>query len=137
MIKGSCLCGEVQFEMDLVPLIVNCHCSMCRKHHGTPFGTFASVRLQEFRFLGGEDHIQRYESSPGNFRQFCRICGSPVPIVYPDGGTVTVPAGLLDDDPGVRPALHLFVGSKAPWWEITDGLPTFEDWVPGFGPDDA
>ena len=56
--------------------------------------------------------------------------------MYPDEGTVTVPAGSLDDDPGVWPALHLFVGSKAPWWEITDELPTFEDWVPGYGLDD-
>ena len=137
MIKGSCLCGGVRFEADSIPLIVNCHCSMCRKHHGTAFGTFASVPLQEFHFVKGKDLIDRYESSPGNYREFCRVCGSPVPIVYADGDTVTVPAGLLDDDPGVRPALHLFVGSKAPWWEITDDRPTFEDWVPGYGPDDS
>ena len=37
-------------------------------------------------------------------------------------------------DPAVRPALHMFVGSKAPWWEITDELPQFEEWVPGYGP---
>ncbi len=43
--------------------------------------------------------------------------------------------GLLDDDPQVRPALHIFVGSKAPWWSITDDAPQFEEWVPGFGPD--
>ncbi|MEE8165137.1 MAG: GFA family protein, partial [Myxococcota bacterium] len=44
--------------------------------------------------------------------------------------------GLFDDDPGVKPALHMFVGSKAPWWEIGDDLPQFEEWVPGYGPDD-
>lgn len=48
--------------------------------------------------------------------------------------TVSIPAGLLDDDPGVRPKLHVFAGSKAPWWEITDGLPQHEKWVPGFAP---
>jgi hypothetical protein len=47
---------------------------------------------------------------------------------------VNIPAGLLDDDPVVRPTLHVFVGSKAPWWEIADGLPQHEKWLPGFGP---
>ena len=47
---------------------------------------------------------------------------------------MSIPAGLLDDDPGVLPKLHVFAGSKAPWWEITDGLPQHEKWVPGFSP---
>jgi hypothetical protein len=51
-----------------------------------------------------------------------------------DGKLYFIPPGLLDDDPGVKPALHMFVGSKAPWWEITDDLPQFEEWVPGYGP---
>jgi hypothetical protein len=54
----------------------------------------------------------------------------------PCTGTVSLGAtGLLDHDPQVRPALHMFVGSKAPWWSITDDAPQFEEWVPGFGPD--
>ena len=34
-----------------------------------------------------------------------------------------VALGTLDGDPGVRPSLHIFVGSKAPWYEIADDLP--------------
>ena len=48
--------------------------------------------------------------------------------------TVSIPAGLFDDDPGVRPKLHVFVRSKMPWVEINDGLPQYETWVPGFEP---
>ena len=66
MIKGSCLCGGAHFEPDRIPLIVNCHCSMCRNYHGTAFGAFPSVPLEEVRFLEGEDRIERDESSPGN-----------------------------------------------------------------------
>lgn len=135
MVKGSCLCGGIQFEADSVPLMVNCHCSMCRKFHGAAFGSFAFVPFDDFRFLDGQDLIQLYESSPGGHRGFCRVCGSSVPVLPPQPEEVCIPAGLMDDDPGVRPALHLFVGSKAPWWEITDDLPTFEDWVPGYGPE--
>jgi hypothetical protein len=43
---------------------------------------------------------------------------------------VGIPAGLLDDDPGVRNTEHIFVGSKAPWWEIRDDTPQHEEWPP-------
>jgi len=33
--------------------------------------------------------------------------------------------GTLDDDPGVTPLFHVYVDSKAPWYDITDSLPQF------------
>lgn len=130
---GSCLCGGVRFACDTVPMMIHCYCGMCRRAQGAAFGTFANVRSDAFRLLSGEDQIGRYESSPGCFRQFCRTCGSPLPVRQPGDEVVGVPAGLFDDDPGARPSLHLFVGSKAPWCEISDDLPQFERFVPGFG----
>ena len=76
----------------------------------------------------------RLKSSPGSFRKFCRTCGSMVPGQAPYLATVSIPAGLFDDDPGVRPRLHVFTSSKAPWHEITDDLPQHPKWVPGFEP---
>lgn len=137
MVRGSCLCGGIRFEAKSIPLITTCHCSMCRKAHGAAFGTYASVPSAELRFVEGEELIASFESSPGYRRSFCRVCGSNAPAQAPDGKTWMVPAGLLDDDPGARPALHMFVGSKAPWWEIDDELPKFDTWVPGHGPDDG
>ncbi len=137
MVHGSCLCGGVQLEVVKVPLIVLCHCSICRKANGGAFDSGAAVPAQDFRLIKGEDLIQPYESSPGVHRCFCRVCGSRVPSTARDGELYFVPAGLLDDDPGVKPALHIFVGSKAPWWHITDDLPQFEKWVPGYGPDNS
>ncbi len=61
---------------------------------------------------------------------FCRVCGSILPRVGADP-IVGIPAGALDDDPGGRPRLHFFVGSKAPWYEIRDDLPQFESYPPG------
>lgn len=137
MVRGSCLCKGVQFEATEVRLIVLCHCSMCRKANGAAFESGAAVPSADFKLTKGEDLIQTYESSPRNRRAFCRVCGSRAPSSSADGKLYHVPAGLLDDDPGVKPALHMFVGSKAPWWEITDDLPQFEKWVPGYGPDDS
>jgi hypothetical protein len=130
MINGSCLCKGVRFEADRIVFFGHCHCSMCRKAHGAAFATFAGVPVKSFRFLAGEELIQRYESSPGNHRAFCRTCGSNVPAVSGDGRMVFVPAGLFDDDPGARPKMHIFVGSKAPWWEIRDDLPQHAEYPP-------
>jgi len=137
MVRGSCLCGGVRFELFEVRLITLCHCSKCRKANGAPFESSAFVPSEHFRLLEGEDRVQSYPSSPGTRRAFCRVCGSRTPFPAPYGRHVVVPAGLLDDDPGVKPALHMFVGSKASWWEIGDGLPQFEEWVPGYGPGDS
>ena len=38
-----------------------------------------------------------------------------------------IPMGSLDDDPGIRPMRHIFVGSKAPWLAISDALPQFAE----------
>jgi hypothetical protein len=137
MIRGSCLCGGIRFEAAEIPLIVYCHCSKCRKANGSAFEAGAAVRSQDLRFNAGMDLIQSFESSPGVRRGFCRVCGSRAPSPSRDGASYFVPAGLLDDDPGETPALHIFVGSKAPWWTIDDDLPKFDTWVPGYGPEDS
>ena len=98
------------------------------------FATYAHVEKAKFRWLEGEQLVSQYESTPGSFRAFCRNCGSLVPGQAPYLATVSVPAGLLDDDPCVRPRLHVFTSSKAPWWEINDELPQHPKWVPGYQP---
>jgi hypothetical protein len=134
MIRGSCACGGIKFEVDEVLALTTCHCSICRKLSGSAFAAYAHVSKRKFRFISGEDLITHYESTPGSTRGFCRVCGSAAPGQAPYLPTVSVAAGLLDDDPGVRPMLHVFVSSKAPWWEITDNLPQHEKWVPGYEP---
>jgi len=129
MLTGSCLCGGVRYEID-GPLddARNCHCSMCRKAHGAALRSRASVRAWEFRWTRGEELITWYVSSPGTRRGFCSRCGSPLLSRFPDRPDVYgLPLGCLDADPGVRPAMHLFVGSKAPWFEISDALPRYSD----------
>jgi hypothetical protein len=36
-----------------------------------------------------------------------------------------LPLGTLDDDPGIRPQMHIYVASKASWFTISDDLPQF------------
>lgn len=125
MITGSCLCGSVRYEIrSVVGDPSHCHCSMCRKVHGAAFGTYARVPLSEFSWRSGEESVVTYHSSPGVRRTFCRRCGSTLQYVTdtePDSFALAL--GTLDDDPGVRPTHHIFVLSKAPWYDITDDLP--------------
>jgi hypothetical protein len=128
-VKGSCLCGGVRYEVDgAFGAVVNCHCSMCRKATGAAFRTRAVVSTAAFRWLAGESLVSRYESSPGNIRTFCRICGATLATFFRDHPEqIGLPLGTLDADPGVRPSAHVFVDSKAPWFEITDALPQFAE----------
>jgi hypothetical protein len=126
MITGRCQCGAVAWRLDgEVTFISHCHCSICRRIHGAAFGTFAHGDATVFHWVRGADSIARYESSPGVFRAFCRVCGSQVPVIERE--QVCIPAGGIDGDPGVRPSRHIFVGSKAPWYEITDRLPQYHE----------
>jgi hypothetical protein len=132
MLRGSCPCGGVRYEIN-GPLrgVLNCHCSMCRKAHGAAYRTRASVKAADFGWVQGEELVTYYESTPGNHRGFCRVCGSPLISRFDFDPTVYgVPLGALDDDPGKKPKLHVFVAHKAPWHDITDELPQFAELPP-------
>jgi hypothetical protein len=132
MIRGSCLCGGVRFEIARVsgPFEL-CHCSRCRKASGSAFVPWLGVLREDLRFLQGEELIRRYEAplraKPPPYRaSFCARCGSPVPDPGVEGPLIEVHAGVLDDDPGLRPERHILVEAKASWFAISDALPRFD-----------
>ncbi len=126
---GSCLCGAVAFEVHgPVHLLSHCHCSMCRKFSGAAFLTFARASRGLFVWTRGEDKVRKYDSSPGAVRCFCDNCGSSLPVTRTDLINVLIPAGTLDSDPMIRPAFHMFVADRAPWFEISDRLPRMDSW---------
>jgi hypothetical protein len=128
---GACLCGELRYEVaGLSQNFTHCHCSMCRKHHGAPFATFLAAPQQDLRWLGGEPSVVEYASSAARVRRFCGACGSVAPA--PLGGRVLLPAGNLLGELGAVGGLHMFVGSKAPWHVIGDGLPQHDAAPPGW-----
>ncbi len=128
-LRGSCLCGGITYEIH-APLkgVLNCHCSMCRKAHGAAFRTRALVKAEDFLFLSGEELLTYYESSPGERRSFCKICGSVIITRFnrhPDAYGFAL--GTLDSDPEIQIERHVFTKYKAPWFEITDDLPQISD----------
>ena len=131
-LHGSCLCQGVRFTLDSPPLFINhCHCSLCRKLSGSAFGSFLHADGRGLRWLQGQDLVRSYESSPGNWRAFCTRCGSLMPVLEDEGCHAIVPAGSLDEDPGLRPLVHIHCASRAPWYALPeDGLPRFEAFPP-------
>lgn len=132
MIRGSCLCGGVALEVARVrgPFEL-CHCSRCRKAFGSAYAPMIGVDAADLRWLQGRELVREYaaplrESAPPYRAWFCGVCGSPVPNPTPAGGFVEIPAGLLDDDPGMRPDRHIYVEHAAVWCEPAGGLPRLD-----------
>ncbi len=129
VIRGSCLCGDIAYETTNRPVIMRCcHCSRCRRAYGAAHASNVFFPVEGFRWVRVEDRLVDF-ALPGARRfgvSFCRRCGSKMPRIYRERGGVLVPGGSLDTDPGVRPTMHIYVGSKASWFPITDDVPQFQ-----------
>ena len=129
MLKGSCACGSVTYQISgpLIGPITYCHCRRCRKHSGSSYGTTAGIKSADLSFITGERLLSYWESSPGTFRYFASCCGSPIYKLeqsHPD--VLGFRLGTLDTDPQVKVTQHYMVDSKAPWVEICDHLDQIE-----------
>ncbi|WP_158915458.1 GFA family protein [Caulobacter sp. S45] len=123
LLSGGCMCGAVRYEVtDAFRYAMNCHCSNCRRATGAAFKPIAGIESDRLSIIRGEDVVMRYGDEAGH-DVHCRTCGSLLYSVVREGRFVHVAMGTLVDDPAVRPTMHIFVGSKAGWYEITDDLP--------------
>jgi hypothetical protein len=129
-LTGRCLCEAISYEIEgpLGP-IFNCHCSKCRRWHGAAFRTRTSIKKSQFKWVTGEHLLSEFHSSENVVKTFCSVCGSNLMSFYEnDPDLVGVPLGGLEQDPGSRPVANIFVGSKAPWYQLTDGLSQHLEW---------
>jgi len=132
-LQGRCLCGAVHWSYDApFTTMLHCHCSSCRKHHGSLFATTVVGPLDTFHWRGGTEKIGTWRSSDQEERSFCTVCGSKVPRVDHGSRRVFMPAGNLQGEIGMRPQLHLFVGSKPAWHLLMSPLPQHEAYPPGW-----
>lgn len=129
MIEGHCLCGAVAFGVDTrrVALFNNCYCKACQRNSGAGFVSQLQVAREGFRWLSGEDRIQLYESSPGVHRAFCKTCGSRLPMTSIPGAFVPVPAGLLDEDPGLAPEVNMHLDGRPQWAMVDEDIHCLQD----------
>ena len=127
MLSGKCRCGAVRYEVeDAFRYAMNCHCSECRAATGSAFKAFAGIEREKLVITAGRDGIAVFGEDDLNDTR-CGSCGSFLFSVVRDGAYVHVAMGSLVDVPSIRPTQHIYVGSKAPWFEITDDLPQFDE----------
>jgi hypothetical protein len=125
-LTGRCECGATEYQVaDEFDYAMNCHCSNCRAGTGSAFKAFAGVERSKLEVTKGAETLLVWGEPDGNHTR-CGICGSLLFSVV-DAGRVHVALGSLRDEPSIRPTRHIFVGSKAPWFEITDDLSQYEE----------
>ncbi|MCV3209577.1 GFA family protein [Mesorhizobium sp. YC-39] len=128
-LTGKCLCGAVHYAVaDEFIYAANCHCSNCRRATGSAFKPFAGIEREKLSLTKGEDKLLIFGGET-NHDVHCKLCGSLLCSVVRDGAFVHVTMGTLVDEPTIRPTEHIFVGSKAKWFTITDDLPQYEEHV--------
>lgn len=129
ILAGECCRRAVRFEVaDAFSYAMNCHCSNCRRTTGSAFKPFAGITQDKLRIIQGEDKRLIYGDDITHDAH-CARCGSLLYSRVREGKWVHVAMGTLVDAPAIRPSAHIFVGSKAPWHEITDDLPQYRGHV--------
>lgn len=123
---GKCFCGTVEYAVeDAFVYAANCYCSGCRRATGSAFKPFAGIPREKLTVTKGAADLLIHGSAD-NHDTHCRACGSLLYSLVREAAWVHVAMGTLVDSPTIRPIHHIFVGSKAPWHDITDGLPQYQ-----------
>jgi len=125
VITGECFCGEVRYRVDgSLRDARSCHCSRCRKAFSSQASAYALVDPLEFAWVSGESLLKSYVGEHGFGLQFCSQCGSTICGIF--NNTVHgVTLGCVNGDPKVKLERHIYVGSKASWETLAEGVPQF------------
>ena len=125
-LKGACLCGGVEYEVEDPESLGVCHCTRCQRWTGSSLAAVV-VDPTNFEITKGADLVGRYESELAP-RHFCSNCGSSL---YDDlGEKYFVAAGLMRDLK-LEPSFHMQVAYKADWDQIGGDAPQFPENPPG------
>jgi hypothetical protein len=128
VLKGRCACRAVAFEVsDEFLAAFNCHCSNCRAMTGSAFLPWGEIECGKLRVTKGADALLAIGDAGASHEVRCQACLSLLYWSPSNGDHVRVPYGALVDQPSLKPKAHMFVAYKAPWYEILDGLPRYDE----------
>lgn len=130
LLTGECFCGSIKYRIDgTLKDARSCHCSRCRKAFSSQASSYALVEPQEFEWLEGRELLTSYESEAGFGLQFCSRCGSTLCGIH-NAEIHGVTLGCLNGDPQIEVGYHIFVGSKASWESLPEGITLYEMGIP-------
>lgn len=125
---GSCLCGQVRFEIEgEFESFYLCHCGYCRKDTGSAHAANLFSSSAALKWVSGNDKVTQFTlPTTRHSKAFCGTCGSALPMMQMDGKLLVVPAGSLNSDVTLRPVAHIFASSKATWDDGLENVPTVD-----------
>ncbi|MCH2057857.1 MAG: GFA family protein [Thalassotalea sp.] len=127
MLKGSCCCSLVQFELSEIPSMMGtCHCNRCRKV-GASHLIF--VKSDSLKITQGKDKISTFKAIPPYKydRSFCSVCGTSLGEILSDEDSFPLAANCIDGDLGIENKFHEFVSEKPDWFKIGDSAKQFDE----------
>ncbi len=129
--KGSCFCGEVEFEVIGAPAVMGyCHCGDCAAWAAAPINAFSLWAPDSVLITKGEASVGTFNKSEDSYRKFCKTCGGHLMTDHPGTKLVDVYASVLQGFTH-EPAMHVHYANKMV--SVKDGLPKFKDLPADFG----
>lgn len=126
-LQATCLCGGIVFRVeDQFVLAGYCHCSECQKFSGSQCSAWGRIESEKLVVEQGEQLIQIYHKTKTGRVAFCKVCGSSLFNRQEAGEFVNIRLGILDDPPSIKPSMHVYYESRAPWHRESESLPTFD-----------
>lgn len=133
MVQGSCLCGNIHYEVEIIPeQVFNCHCQFCRKAHGADYATVAVAKYSTLQLRDEKRLLKEHENTAGGYRAFCGECGTRLMNYAPDKSTFfCITLATVDTPVDFAPVAHANTESKASWCEPYPGIPQFKAFPDG------
>lgn len=124
-VEGACLCDRLAFRFELPSLwCAHCHCTACRRAHGSALVTWVGVSTEGFELTRSET-LSWYASSEQGERGFCRNCGATTffrSTRWP--GEVHIARANIPGPIDRQPSGHVYYGAQpADWFPFHDELP--------------
>ena len=122
--KGGCICGEVEFivNLDEKPRVFNCHCVDCRKKVG---GMITIIDLREGAIDIDKTKLRIYEHAGGSGhkiqKHYCKKCTAPILTYVTKWKKFYLYAGMLDNISILKTANNIwYTNSHFPFLEINE-----------------
>jgi hypothetical protein len=129
MMKGSCWCGGVRFEINEPFISLSfCHCTSCKRISGGVGTANGRARTDWIDVKQGRELLTTYQPDEGSAKTFCSVCGSNLfGGGWPESEESSVRLSSIDEGLEQKPEAHTYVRSVAPWETLPDdGLPRYE-----------
>ena len=127
-VQGQCSCGEVHFSVEnAFEYAFYCHCSRCRARTGSVFAAIAGIGIDKVEVTAGHESLVLEGECSDGYGARCSRCKSFLFAAVRERKYMHVSLGVLQGTPSRLPDHHIYVGSKAPWFQITDSLPQYEE----------